>query len=886
MARTTQRRRRSFIDKSSSPSEDGTIVDAPLSDTPPSVDGIVLHDNSVQPGPAQHDGSVHDEITPLGADIIEALQIVGKLEQLGLDRQEISLPKCIVLGQQSTGKSSVIEAISGIKTPRDTGTCTRCPLFIELQPSAEPRDTWHAKISLMRQYDVDIHPRKDCTGIEFQGWIPAVSNRPVPFAETHDPAQLEYLIRCAQRATLSPLENPKSFLDPSFDDRKIHKTLFSPNVVCISVSKPGLPPLSFYDLPGLISFAGIEEEEFTVTLVRRLVTKYIQDPEALVLLTCPLETDVHNSVAAGLATKANVKNRCLGVLTKPDRLPVGESPEHLASILEGRHFAMGHGYFVVKNLNSDQIRQGLTHLDARRLEKDFFSTVKPWSTDLQEYQPRFGTIRLQKYLSTQLGNQVLSKLPNIRRQIEDRLSVVDAELSRIPDIPAHIATRTIDDVVHAFADTVRKELMGEHGSMTWSNIWNGLQESMWNMLLLLKPAMLTTAKLDEGLFSTTLPGRSADDSILIDSDDEKDMSGAPVTPSKKRKQGAQPKHERQSSASAPSPFRTPRKLARKVQQPSNLPSAQSESFTAFRKSFNLDDVTLYVSQNSNNRVPGQINPKVREEMMLSAIEHWPRVINVFFDDLEHRLKERMRFLFEQHFSVWSGSELYTASFNALEGLLDNNLYQQRTTMAAESFDDEREGPHIFHENEFNQEKRATMERYTQARVTARLNMFAKDAAQHYGREFSSVERDKIRKDENKMLLIKEEPYAREIDLVADITTYYMIAARRFHDSITMRIESKFFKQLRSKLRDQLQDELGIHDEVAGPRNAQRLLAESPERLERRNILVAKKKALVQGLQCLGEHFAKFQTRSAAEPGATRDSNYQPPSVLTPPFEGM
>lgn len=208
----------------------------------------------------------------------------------------------------------MIEAISGIKTPRDTGTCTRCPLFIELQPSADPRDVWHARISLMRQYDVDVHPRKDSTDIEFEGWVPAVAQRPVPFTETDDPAQLEYLIRCAQRATLSPLENPQSFLDPSFDDRGIHKTLFSPNVICISVSKPGLPPLSFYDLPGVISFAENEDEQFTVRLVSRLVTKYIRDPEALVLLTCPLETDVHNSVAAGLATKQNVKNRCLGEL--------------------------------------------------------------------------------------------------------------------------------------------------------------------------------------------------------------------------------------------------------------------------------------------------------------------------------------------------------------------------------------------------------------------------------------------------------------------------------------------------------------------------------------------------------------------------------------------
>jgi len=74
--------------------------------------------------------------------------------------------------------------------------------------------------------------------------------------------------------------------------------------------------------------------------------------------------------------------------------------------------------------------------------------------------------------------------------------------------------------------------------------------------------------------------------------------------------------------------------------------------------------------------------------------------------------------------------------------------------------------------------------------------------------------------------------------------------------------------------------------VLGPHKAQRLLAESPERLERRNILVAKRKALLEGLQCLGEHFNKLQTQNAPESGTVHGSNYQRPSVLTPSIEEM
>jgi hypothetical protein len=168
---------------------------------------------------------------------------------------------------------------------------------------------------LLRRYDLLIDLKYRGMDTEFPGWVPTAVPVKTLFAQTDKPERLEYFIRCAQRATLSPLEDPESFLDPSFDDRDIHKTLFSPNIVCITVSKPGLPPLSFFDLPGMIGQAETEEEEYTVPLVKALVTKYIQDPEALVLVTCALENDIANSIAAGLARELKVTDRCMGTLT-------------------------------------------------------------------------------------------------------------------------------------------------------------------------------------------------------------------------------------------------------------------------------------------------------------------------------------------------------------------------------------------------------------------------------------------------------------------------------------------------------------------------------------------------------------------------------------------
>ncbi|KAK0443664.1 P-loop containing nucleoside triphosphate hydrolase protein [Desarmillaria tabescens] len=59
----------------------------------------------------------------------EVMELYRALQELGLlrcsaDRLFPTLPKIVVIGGQSTGKSSLVEAVSGINVPRDSGTCT------------------------------------------------------------------------------------------------------------------------------------------------------------------------------------------------------------------------------------------------------------------------------------------------------------------------------------------------------------------------------------------------------------------------------------------------------------------------------------------------------------------------------------------------------------------------------------------------------------------------------------------------------------------------------------------------------------------------------------------------------------------------------------------
>lgn len=64
-------------------------------------------------------------------------RVVSHLQELlGSDRQ-FDLPGIVVIGGQSVGKSSLLEAISGIKLPSDASTCTKCPLQLEMYHSEQ-----------------------------------------------------------------------------------------------------------------------------------------------------------------------------------------------------------------------------------------------------------------------------------------------------------------------------------------------------------------------------------------------------------------------------------------------------------------------------------------------------------------------------------------------------------------------------------------------------------------------------------------------------------------------------------------------------------------------------------------------------------------------------
>lgn len=341
------------------------------------------------------------------------MQAVQALRHLGIE-DELPLPKIAVVGDQSTGKSSLIEGMSEIKVPRGTGTCTRCPLEINLTESTDADEQWRCQIFLRKEYVYEGNLGNGRilgkTASKAEG---ATRSRPLgpwvqqesesfPFATLASKQDVPHVLYLAQLATLNPGSPYEKYLPGNTQPKDEHQVKFSPNVVGLDISGPGLPNLSFFDLPGVINVSEVAGEEYLVDLVKNLVKDYIKDPNCINLLALPMTDDPANSSASRLVREVKAEARTVGCLTKPDRMQEGESLEQWIQILGGQRFRLGLGYHVIKNNPNAHV----DHATARREEETFFEEEEPWTTALNPYSSRFGTLQLQTALSQRLTAQI------------------------------------------------------------------------------------------------------------------------------------------------------------------------------------------------------------------------------------------------------------------------------------------------------------------------------------------------------------------------------------------------------------------------------------------------------------------------------------------------
>ncbi|KAJ9210527.1 hypothetical protein DTO166G4_7839 [Paecilomyces variotii] len=762
---------------------------------------------------------VTDSIALISQDMRPLVQKIQDLRHLGIEDSKIALPKICVVGDQSTGKSSLIEGMSEIKVPRSAGTCTRCPMEINLSES-EPDKLWQCRVILSRKYAYTPSGKYMNVPTRSLGpWTEKIQEDEV-FHVLSDKSLLQRAIKLAQLAILNP-GRPSSDFQPEgdLDDGTGSEVKFSPNLVRLDISAPGFPNLSFYDLPGVINQAEFDEESYLVTLVENLVKEYISQDNCIVLLTLPMTDDAMNSSAARIVRHIpGAKSRTLGVLTKPDRVQSGESLDQWMEILEGKKFELGHGYYVVRN-NPDA---SVEHSQARDEEALFFNN-HPWSTVLAPYSERFGVRRLQTALSGLLLEQIQGCLPQVIQQIDEKAERIDTELEMLPDPPSENLPYVLCGKLNLLKERIRHHIDGGSSNYPMQKIWGQLAQDFKEAITVTRPA---ATLISENESFKTQP------SFEDDSECEMVSIRASVNPQGKRKTpgGSRPVDNRGNPRA----------------KTTNYTTSHFEYFSGPAKNFTWEEIREINRDSYPTGIPGQTDPKAIEMMNRISVQHWDKPMNVFLV-VSHKLvrdtlMEQVKHVFAQYQQTALPKVLERIILIYLNGLKEEHLRH-----AQEIYNIERHKPFTMATSALTQATKEVLEYFVARRREARarlyLRLFHGNAVDDQKR---NVEIRKLISNDSEM---GPDEFAQEVKMMASVRGYYDIASSRFVDSICQSVHTKLFFKCREELVSVIENELSIFDGNAMER-CMELMAEDPVHQRRRQYLVREREKLTKAQEWL------------------------------------
>ncbi|KAK4156572.1 P-loop containing nucleoside triphosphate hydrolase protein [Chaetomidium leptoderma] len=779
-------------------------------------------------------------------DINDAL---GELQARGI-QHVASLPELVLVGDQSSGKSSLMSAIAGLSVPRSSGTCTRCPIHIRVSRA----DEWSCRVFLKQDYDFcpPDHPltERDVTGAnKFPPWVKLDPSRQVrrefkTVRDQFDADEIETVLRCAQVAILNP-STPYQFFIPKLKGEAPDSTReqlleqvkrkeeraeaqFSPNTVALEVKGPDLADLNFYDLPGVFMTARRAEDTFLERVVQNLTKEYISRQSAIILCAVPMNQDTENSLALKIIRGQRAENRCVGIMTKADLLP---KEEHAAvnwlAMLHGEAHSTGFGYFITSRQGSDLEEQN-------KMEEAFFNRTADatgqWPEVFDDFKEKFGVEKLKSFLSLKLGEEFAKILPEVKEKVNSRLHDIGKQLKKYPDPPPNPELEVMKSLAE-FTIRVKDRVLHQD----FMSIWDGrFGEPFKKFILAMKPK-----------FNVRDHAKAAKPAYI-------DLDGdSPTTSPTMRKRPAPvsgltqstPKRQRgQQLIKTETPdhpmFPATPSHARSV-TPAGTPSRGSRSKS-------LMDIRNLIRRAAIPGQPGLVSASVYEPLYTEAAKTWAPHLEWFINNTFAFLQAEVFAILDTAFAHLKNRAVYKESLEHMRAFIET----QKTELRAQlHLIYNLEAQRLFTKDDDSLKRNQAAEMTILVRHRNHFRIAA-----HSGEELHTVPKvddmtDEERKQEESKMAkdlknLGPDPFEPELAVAAYIRGYYLTAANRFVDYVSIHVMSGLLPRVASVIETYLHEALGLSSgRVTALEVLRRLMSEGPEIEQKRSDLRAEKETL-------------------------------------------
>ncbi|XP_021570621.1 interferon-induced GTP-binding protein Mx2-like [Carlito syrichta] len=357
------------------------------------------------------------------------IDLIDSLRSLGVE-QDLALPAIAVIGDQSSGKSSVLEALSGVTLPRGSGIVTRCPLVLKLKKQQQE-----------------------------QVWAGRISYRNIE-QQLENPTQVEKEIYKAQNIIAG------------------RGLGISHELINLEITSPEVPDLTIIDLPGIARVAVGDQPQDIGDKIKALIMKYIEKQQTIKLVVVPCNVDIATTEALRMAQEVDPEgDRTIGILTKPDLVDRG-TEQVVMNVVRNFTYPLKKGYVIVKCRGQQEVTDKLSLAEATSKERMFFERHSYFSVLLEE---SLATVpHLAERLTAELIFHIKKSLPLLEKQIRDSHQRAIEELRRCgTEIPMEEASKMsfLIEMIKAFNQDIEKLVEGEEA--VWENenrLYNRVRE--------------------------------------------------------------------------------------------------------------------------------------------------------------------------------------------------------------------------------------------------------------------------------------------------------------------------------------------------------------------------------------------------------------------------
>jgi len=325
----------------------------------------------------------------------------------------IDLPQIVVVGSQSSGKSSVLENIVGRDfLPRGAGIVTRRPLILQL-------------INIPKNDDVKSNLSLKTALVPAPGSEDELGKELDSYEWGEEPEWGEFLHR----------PNEKFFDFNEIREEIIRETDrvtgknkgISHLPINLKIHSPKVLNLTLVDLPGITKVPIGDQPKDIELQIRKMIFGFIEKKNTVILAVTAANTDLTNSDALQIAREVDPEGkRTVGVLTKLDLMDKGTDA---MDVLTGKLVPLRLGYIPVINRSQHDINTRKSIESALKSERDYFLN-HPLYKSLAN---KCGTTFLSQSLNKILLHHIRECLPDMKLRINKMIADRAEELKAYGD---------------------------------------------------------------------------------------------------------------------------------------------------------------------------------------------------------------------------------------------------------------------------------------------------------------------------------------------------------------------------------------------------------------------------------------------------------------------